>query len=108
VAILDSTLPPGDLLHRCLAVEAWLGRERRERWGPRLIDLDVLVAGRLVVDEPGLRIPHPRMIDRRFVLEPLLEAWPNLQLPGCRPLHACLAAVSDQEARIAAPAGWWR
>jgi 2-amino-4-hydroxy-6-hydroxymethyldihydropteridine diphosphokinase len=108
VVILDSTMGPRVVLERCLEIEAALGRERRERWGPRLIDLDVLVAGSLVVDEPGLRIPHPRMLERRFVLEPLLEAWPDAAVPGCPSVRERLAAVADQEVGIAAPAGWWR
>lgn len=108
VAILDSTVTPRVMLERCLVVEADLGRERRERWGPRLIDLDILVAGGYVIDEPGLRVPHPRMIERRFVLEPLVEVWPVAAVPGCPSVHACLAAVSGQDVRIAASGGWWR
>ena len=53
-----------------------------ERWGPRTIDLDLLVYGDEVVDEPGLRVPHPRLHERRFALEPLVELNPELAIPG--------------------------
>lgn len=108
MVILDSTAAPRELLDRCLALEAGLGRERRERWGPRPLDLDILVAGRLEVDEPGLRIPHPRMFERRFVLEPLLEVWPSAVVPGCPSVADRLASVADQDVRVAAGPGWWR
>lgn len=68
---LHTTRSPRELLDLLLGIEAQLGRERRERWGPRTIDLDLLLYGNAVVDEPGLRIPHPRMHERQFVLEPL-------------------------------------
>ena len=65
-----------------LAVERRLGRERRERWGPRTIDLDLLLYGDEVIDEDGLTVPHPRLHERRFVLEPLAELAPKLVVPG--------------------------
>lgn len=73
-----------ELLEACLAVESELGRERTERWGPRVIDIDVLTYGTEVIDEPGLRVPHPRMHERGFVLVPLLELDPDPALPGGR------------------------
>ncbi len=85
-AVIDArtTLGPRDLLDACLAVEREMGRERKERWGPRVIDVDVLAYGRETVDEPGLQIPHPRMHERGFVLVPLLELEPDPPLPGGR------------------------
>jgi 2-amino-4-hydroxy-6-hydroxymethyldihydropteridine diphosphokinase len=80
--VLETELPPRELLELLLAVERDLGRERRERWGPRSIDLDLLVYGDVRVDEPGLTVPHPRLHERRFALEPLAELDPELELPG--------------------------
>jgi len=73
-----------ELLEICLAVEEELGRVRAERWGPRTIDLDLLTFGDEEVDEPGLRVPHPRMHERAFVLAPLLELTADPMLPGGR------------------------
>jgi 2-amino-4-hydroxy-6-hydroxymethyldihydropteridine diphosphokinase len=80
---LDTTLPPRPLLSRCLQIEADHGRDRtrERRWGPRPLDLDVLLWGDTVIDEPGLSIPHPRMYERLFVLGPLAEIAPALIHP---------------------------
>lgn len=84
VAELETTLPPRRLLDRLLDVELSLGRERATgpRYGPRVIDLDLLLYGEEIVDEPGLTVPHPRLQERRFVLEPLAELDPALVVPG--------------------------
>jgi 2-amino-4-hydroxy-6-hydroxymethyldihydropteridine diphosphokinase len=81
------------LLDRLLAVERTLGRDRsrEERWGPRAIDLDLLLYGDEVVDEPGLAVPHPRLSERRFALEPLQELDPGLALPDGRRVRDLLA-----------------
>jgi 2-amino-4-hydroxy-6-hydroxymethyldihydropteridine diphosphokinase len=79
---LETDLAPRDLLDVLLSVERGLGRERRERWGPRTIDLDLLLYGDQTIDEPGLTVPHPRLHERRFALEPLLELDPELAIPG--------------------------
>ena len=79
---LETELPPRELLDLLLAVERRLGRERRERWGPRTIDLDLLLYGDETIDEPGLTVPHPRLHERRFALEPLLDLDPELAIPG--------------------------
>jgi 2-amino-4-hydroxy-6-hydroxymethyldihydropteridine diphosphokinase len=79
---LETDLPPRELLEMLLAVERGLGRERRERWGPRTIDLDLLLYGDETIDEPGLTVPHPRLHERRFALQPLLELDPELAIPG--------------------------
>jgi 2-amino-4-hydroxy-6-hydroxymethyldihydropteridine diphosphokinase len=86
VVEIDTTLDPRGLLEACQAVERELGRERRERWGPRTIDVDVLAYDDLEVDEPDLRIPHPRMHERAFVLVPLGELDADPPLPGGRHL----------------------
>jgi 2-amino-4-hydroxy-6-hydroxymethyldihydropteridine diphosphokinase len=82
VAVLQTELAPRELLDVLLAVERRLGRERGRRWGPRTIDLDLLLYGDEVIDETGLTIPHPRLHERRFVLEPLADLAPELVVPG--------------------------
>jgi 2-amino-4-hydroxy-6-hydroxymethyldihydropteridine diphosphokinase len=88
-AELETSLRPHDLLDRLLEVERALGRDRaqEERWGPRTVDLDLLLYGDETVDEPGLEIPHPRLAERAFVLEPLLELDSELRFPDGRPLR---------------------
>ncbi len=81
-AVLETDCSPRKLLDALLAVERKLGRERRERWGPRTIDLDLLLYGDETIDEPGLTVPHPRLHERRFALEPLLDLDPELAIPG--------------------------
>jgi 2-amino-4-hydroxy-6-hydroxymethyldihydropteridine diphosphokinase len=73
-----------ELLETCLAIERHMGRERGERWGPRVIDLDVLTFGEQEIDEQDLQVPHPRMHERAFVLIPLLELEADPPLPGGR------------------------
>ena len=73
-----------DLLTTSLEVEEAMGREREERWGPRVIDVDVLTFGNESIDEPDIHVPHPRMHERAFVLIPLLELDPDPPLPGGR------------------------
>lgn len=75
------SLPPRELLDACLAIELELGRVRRERNGPRTLDLDILMYGGVVSDEPGLEVPHPRMHERRFVLVPLAEIAASVRHP---------------------------
>jgi 2-amino-4-hydroxy-6-hydroxymethyldihydropteridine diphosphokinase len=83
VAELETALGARELLGRLLAVEQELGRRRDgPRFGPRTIDLDLLVFGDEVIDEPGLTVPHPRLDERLFVLEPLHELAPDLVVPG--------------------------
>ncbi|SFJ36154.1 2-amino-4-hydroxy-6-hydroxymethyldihydropteridine diphosphokinase [Thermoflavimicrobium dichotomicum] len=77
-----TTLPPRDLLGRILEVERKLHRVRTVRWGPRTIDIDILLYGDQIVNEEGLQIPHPRMTERAFVLVPLYEIAGNILIPG--------------------------
>jgi 2-amino-4-hydroxy-6-hydroxymethyldihydropteridine diphosphokinase len=90
---VDTTLTPRELLERLLEIERQLGRVRDVRWGARTIDLDLLVYGDLSVDEPGLRVPHPRLAERRFALEPLAELDPALDIPGLGDVSAALSAL---------------
>jgi 2-amino-4-hydroxy-6-hydroxymethyldihydropteridine diphosphokinase len=82
-AELATEMPPRELLDRLLEIERELGRDRalERRWGPRVIDLDLLLYGNEAIDEPGLTVPHPHLADRPFVLEPLFELDERLTLP---------------------------
>jgi 2-amino-4-hydroxy-6-hydroxymethyldihydropteridine diphosphokinase len=94
-AALETELPPRELLARLLAVEQALGRDRGSgpRFGPRPIDLDLLLYGSLRLEEPELELPHPRLHERAFVLEPLSELDPALEVPGRGLVEALLLAV---------------
>ena len=93
-AALRTELSPKALLERLLQIERELGRERSgPRYGPRTIDVDLLLYGSEEVDEPGLRIPHPRLAEREFVLEPLAELDSDLEVPGRGSVRALLAAL---------------
>jgi 2-amino-4-hydroxy-6-hydroxymethyldihydropteridine diphosphokinase len=93
VVQVETSLSPRALLDLLLEIEASLGRVRGERWGPRTIDLDLLVYGSERVDEPGLRVPHPHLHERAFVLEPLAELAPELGVPGLGRVSELLAAL---------------
>ena len=88
-------MPPRGLLDLLLAVEARFGRDRASvpAQGPRTLDLDLLLYGEEEIDEPGLRIPHPRLAERAFVLRPLAELEPDLVVPGKGPILALLARL---------------
>lgn len=94
-AELRTGLAPAELLAGLLALERRFGRDRasEQRWGPRRLDLDLLVFAGQRIDEPGLSIPHPRMHERAFVLVPLAEIAPELQVPGQGRVADLLAAV---------------
>jgi 2-amino-4-hydroxy-6-hydroxymethyldihydropteridine diphosphokinase len=79
---VETSLSPRALLQRCLEVEKGLGRVRAERWGPRTVDIDILLYGDRVIDEPGLQVPHPRLHLRSFALLPLLQLKPTATWPG--------------------------
>lgn len=79
---VSTKLPVRDLLAHCQAVEKKLGRERTIKWGPRVIDVDILVYGTAVVEEPDLVLPHPHMTERAFVLQPLMDIAPGLKIRG--------------------------
>lgn len=93
-AALRTELPSRGLLERMQAVERLLGRDRSgPRFGPRTIDLDLLLHGDEQIDEPGLEIPHPRLHERLFVLEPLAELDDALEVPGRGSVQALLAGL---------------
>jgi len=92
---IDTELAAPDLLDRLLTIERDLGRERGvgPRWGPRTIDLDLLLYGDETFQWPGLTVPHPRLHERRFALEPLADLDPALVVPGRGPVAALLAEL---------------
>jgi len=92
-AAVETTLSARELLDTLLAIERSLGRVRLERWGPRTVDLDLLLYGDEIIDEPGLRVPHPRLHERRFALEPLAELDPELEIPARGRVSEALAAL---------------
>jgi 2-amino-4-hydroxy-6-hydroxymethyldihydropteridine diphosphokinase len=95
VVELQTRLAPVELLQRLLEVEERFGRVRRpdERWGPRTLDLDLLLYGEETIDEPGLQVPHPALHERAFVLLPLSRIAPTLEIPGQGRVDALLAGV---------------
>jgi 2-amino-4-hydroxy-6-hydroxymethyldihydropteridine diphosphokinase len=107
VVEVEAELAPGELLRRMKEIEKALGREDRGRWGPREIDLDLLLYGDLVMEEDGLVLPHPELHRRRFVLEPLCELAPELIHPRLgRPLRELLAGLDERKKVIRL--GWRR
>jgi len=97
-------LEPLELLAACQQVEAALGRVRDVRWGPRTLDVDVLLVGDRRIDESALTVPHPRMLERSFVVLPLLELDPDPKLPdGTRVLDLRLSAAATGGARPVGP-----
>ncbi len=93
VVIAQTFMPARAVLERCLSLEDAYGRVRDERWGPRTLDLDLIIYGDEVSNSPGLTLPHPRAHERAFVLAPWLDADPQAQLPGCGPVADLLAAL---------------
>lgn len=111
-AVLVATkLEPRPLLALLLGIERERGRNRasEERWGPRTLDLDLLLFGERVIDEPDLRVPHPRLAERRFVLEPLAEILPDSAIPGHDAPARVLAMrlVGTQSVRRLSGRGRW-
>jgi len=102
VAEIETRLAPHDLLEQLLAIERAHGRVRDFPNGPRTLDLDILLYGERTVREPGLTIPHPRMLERAFVLVPLAEIAPDAVVPGGGRI-ADLAAKSDASGLVKLP-----
>jgi 2-amino-4-hydroxy-6-hydroxymethyldihydropteridine diphosphokinase len=108
VAGVETGRSPRELLDLCLEAEKGLKRVRAERWGPRTIDIDLLLFGDLSIDEPGLEVPHPRMTQRAFVLLPLAEIAPELKIGG-RGVAQFLASLDTKGIdRVTADGDWWR
>lgn len=106
-ARIETALAPQALLTAVLAVEQALGRERAERWGPRTIDIDILLYGDATIEEPGLTIPHPRLAERAFALAPLVDVLPEATIAG-RPAASWLAESDRAGMERRAEPGWER
>ena len=103
-----TTHTPRGLLDLCLASERALKRVREERWGPRIVDIDVLTFDDVSVQEVGLEVPHPRMLERAFVLVPLAEIAPDLVIAG-QAIEARAQAIDRAGIkRLPGGQGWWR
>lgn len=98
--LIETSLSADDLLALCLEIERESGRERRERWGPRTLDIDILTYGGQTIDRPGLQIPHPRIAERAFVLAPLAEIAPEL-IDRWIDTKQLAARLHDQNVRLA-------
>jgi 2-amino-4-hydroxy-6-hydroxymethyldihydropteridine diphosphokinase len=103
VAEVETALSPEALLEAVQNVELALGRTRTVRWGPRTLDIDILLYGDATIRTARLVVPHPEMTRRRFVIEPLLEIAPDLVLPDGRSIRDVLETVLDQDVRKTAP-----
>lgn len=104
VAAIETSLLPMQLLRRAGRVELELGRKRTIANGPRIIDIDILAFGRFIIDTPKLRVPHPRLRERRFMLEPLAELEPEWRHPATKEsVGDLLAAVRNQGSRRLGP-----
>jgi 2-amino-4-hydroxy-6-hydroxymethyldihydropteridine diphosphokinase len=99
VLVARTTLTPRALLHRCQQAEQAFHRTRAEVWGPRTLDVDIIVYGDLVSDDPLLTLPHPRARERAFVLAPWLDAEPAAHLPGYGQVADLLANVDRSGVR---------
>lgn len=101
VAMIETTLQPHALLEALLGLELEFGRDRQAgpRWGPRTLDLDLLLYADLCLDDPGLALPHPHLHERAFVLVPLLELDPNVVIPGRGPARDALLGVPTSNIR---------
>ncbi|MGN1387164.1 MAG: 2-amino-4-hydroxy-6-hydroxymethyldihydropteridine diphosphokinase [Bacillus sp. (in: firmicutes)] len=98
VVKLETDYEAEQLLQKCLQIELELGRERKIRWGPRTIDLDILLYNQDNIETDDLSVPHPRMHERAFVIIPLLEIEPNIELPAMElPLQKVLEHIPDKE-----------
>jgi 2-amino-4-hydroxy-6-hydroxymethyldihydropteridine diphosphokinase len=107
-AEISTTLAPHALLELCLDAERKLKRVREERWGPRLIDIDILVYGERIIHETGLEVPHPRMLERAFVLAPLAEIAPGLAVGGRSVAERLNAVDAAGIERLPAGRDWWQ
>jgi 2-amino-4-hydroxy-6-hydroxymethyldihydropteridine diphosphokinase len=97
-AAVETLMTPGDLLAFLLSVEDRMGRVRKEKWGPRIIDLDILFYDDRILDENNLRIPHPRLQERRFVLVPMNDIAPDMFHPVFRrTVSQLLAELKSEE-----------
>lgn len=106
-AELSTSLSPRELLELCLGAERKLKRVREERWGPRLIDIDILIFGDRAIHEISLEVPHPRMLERAFVLAPLAEIAPEFLISGQTVAARAASIDASGIQRLASGQDWW-
>jgi 2-amino-4-hydroxy-6-hydroxymethyldihydropteridine diphosphokinase len=104
-ARIETTLSPRALLNAIFDVERDLGRQRTERWGPRTIDIDILLYDAVDINEPWLHVPHPRLTERAFALTPLIDVMPDAIVEG-KPAKEWLSRVGSEGITKIADAGW--
>ena len=97
VVSFEADLAPQELLGLLMEIERQMGRERTIRWGPRVIDLDILLYGDAVVNTSDLQIPHPRIVERAFVAVPLADLAPDILLPGGKTAASLAEALSKEQ-----------
>ncbi|HEY3735331.1 MAG TPA: 2-amino-4-hydroxy-6-hydroxymethyldihydropteridine diphosphokinase [Streptosporangiaceae bacterium] len=102
VIIVDTVLPARTILHRAHGVEEAFARVREQRWGPRTLDLDLIVCGAEISNDPELTLPHPRAHERAFVLVPWHDIDPDAEIPGRGPVAELLSALDRDGVRRAA------
>lgn len=108
VAAVDTGLTARQLLELCLEVERGLKRIRAERWGPRAIDIDILLFGDRRLEEAGLQVPHPRMGERAFVLVPLAEIAPRVLVGGRTAAERLAGLEASDIVRLPGGGDWWK
>lgn len=108
VAAVDTRLSARQLLELCLEVERGLKRIRAERWGPRAIDIDILLFGDRCIEEAGLQVPHPRMGERAFVLVPLAEIVPHVMVGGRTAAERLAGLEASDIVRLPGGGDWWK
>lgn len=97
VVKIETALSPRELIKVTKGVEEELKRKRKTKWGPRTIDLDILIYDDVVMDEPHLKLPHPEIVNRAFVLVPLYEIAAELALPGGKKIKDLLNGIKDEQ-----------
>jgi 2-amino-4-hydroxy-6-hydroxymethyldihydropteridine diphosphokinase len=105
--VVDTGLTARLFLEACQDIERRQGRKRKVRWGPRTLDIDLLLFGNEVHDEPGLTVPHPRLAIRRFVLQPLVDAWPEASMPDGTSAADLLEGLAGQQVELVDDGRWW-
>ena len=106
VVEIRCSMTPRELLNLCLEIERGLKRKRRERWGPRIIDMDIIAFGNRAIEEPDLHIPHPRLHERAFVLTPFAEIAPDFAISGRR-VSQLLAELNTRGIALDTPGPDW-
>ena len=105
--LLETSLSARQLLDKCLDIEQKLGRVRSERWGPRQVDIDILFFGDEVIAEEGLEVPHPRMTDRAFVIQPLSDIAPDEVISGQSVSKWAKSLHDDAIEVVYKDSDWW-